>query len=81
MDVTIYSTAMCPYCVKAKTWMIANNILYKEVVLDNKDAINEFKEACPGKTTVPQIIIDEELIGGHDELMEKQEYVLGILNK
>ena len=79
MNVTVFSTNTCPYCVKAKTWLSENDISYDEIVLDNQDAIIRFKESCPGKTTVPQIIVNDELIGGCDDLMEKQEYVFGIL--
>lgn len=79
MNTVIYSTNSCGYCVMAKAWLKENNISYTEIVLDNQEAISKFKEECPGKTTVPQILISGILIGGYDELMEKQEYVLGIL--
>ena len=79
MGVIIYSTNTCPYCIRAKTWLNNNNITYDEVILDNQEAITKFKKDCPGKTTVPQILINDELIGGYDELMEKREYVINLL--
>ena len=79
MGVKIYSTKQCPYCVRAKAWFENHDIIYDEIVLDNQDAIAQYRIDCPGKATVPQIFIEDELIGGHDELMEKQAYVLGIL--
>lgn len=76
MNVLIYSTNRCGYCVRAKAWFETQNISYTEIVLDNQEAIKKFQEDCPGKTTVPQIIINEELIGGYDELIQKQEYII-----
>lgn len=79
MGVKIYSTVQCPYCVRAKKWFKDHDINYDEIILDNQDAIDQYRIDCPGKATVPQIFVGDELIGGHDELMEKQAYVLGIL--
>ena len=81
MSVLIYSTARCGYCVRAKAWFESKNISYDEIVLDNQEAIAKFKDDCPGATTVPQILVDGELIGGYDTLMEKQEYVIGLLQE
>ena len=81
MSVLIYSTARCGYCVRAKAWFESKNIAYDEIVLDNQEAIAKFKDDCPGATTVPQILVDRELIGGYDTLMEKQEYVIGLLQE
>lgn len=77
MNVKIYSTEWCPYCIRAKQWFENHDIDYDEIILDNQDKIEQYRMDCPGKSTVPQIFIESELIGGHDELMEKQEYVLG----
>ena len=79
MAVKIYSTNQCGYCVRVKEWFKARDIEYNEIILDNQEAIAQYRVDCPGMSTVPQIFIENELIGGHSELMEKQEYVLGIL--
>lgn len=76
MEVKIYSTKQCPYCVRAKAWFDVRSIEYNEIILDNQDAIAQYRIDCPGKSAVPQIFVDGELIGGHDELMERQIYVL-----
>jgi len=80
MNVIVYSTNTCPYCVKAKTWLSTNNIKFDEIILDNQDDIAKFKKDCPGKNTVPQILINDELIGGCDDLMARQEYVLDLVS-
>ncbi len=78
--VTVYSTEMCGYCTRAKHWLTENSIEYTEIVLDNQGAIKQFQEDCPGLRTVPQIIIDGDLIdGGWEGLMESKEEVLTLL--
>jgi len=80
MSVLIYSTTMCPFCVRAKTWFDVKGIKFEEIVLDNQDAIASFKNDCPGQTTVPQIIINGTLHdGGYDGLMANQAAVLDML--
>jgi len=69
--VTIYSTATCPICERAKTMLSKWNIEYQEVAIDtDANARREFAEATHNAKTVPQIIIDGKLIGGFSELTE-----------
>ena len=69
--VTVYSTASCPICVKAKTLLGKWNIDYSEVRIDtNDDALEAFRDATQGARSVPQILIDGKLIGGFSELTE-----------
>jgi glutaredoxin 3 len=69
--VTVYSTASCPICVKAKSVLNKWNIDYSEVQIDTDDsALEAFRDATQGARTVPQILIDGKLIGGFSELTE-----------
>ncbi len=69
--VTVYSTASCPICVKAKTMLNKWQIAYDEVMIDqNQSAMREFAEVTHNARTVPQIVIDGKLIGGFSELTE-----------
>jgi len=69
--VTVYSTASCSICERAKNMLQKWNIDYNEVAIDtNADAQREFAEVTQGARTVPQIVIDGELIGGFSELTE-----------
>lgn len=69
--VTVYSTGICPICVKAKTVLRKWNIPYDEIRIDQeKDALREFMRATNGARTVPQIIIDGKCVGGFSELTE-----------
>ena len=69
--VTVYSTATCPICERAKTMLSKWRIDYQEVAIDtDANAQNEFAEVTHGARTVPQITIDGKLIGGFSELTE-----------
>ena len=69
--VTVYSTASCPICVKAKTMLDKWQIAYNEVMIDqDQGAMREFAEVTSNARTVPQIVIDGKLIGGFSELTE-----------
>ncbi len=68
--VTIYSREDCPVCSKAKTMLSKWNIDFEDRPLDNKTAQHEFDILTNGADTVPQIIIDGQLIGGFSELTE-----------
>lgn len=69
--VIVYSTGVCPICVKAKAVLQKWNIPYEEIRIDEqKDALREFSRVTSGARTVPQIIIDGKCIGGFSELTE-----------
>jgi len=80
MRVRVYSTISCGYCKATKTWLSENNIEFEEIMLDNQQAIGQFKEDCPGATMVPQIIIDGVLHkNGYQGLMENAEKIKEML--
>ena len=69
--VTVYSTANCAFCSKAKSMLSKWDIDYSEVRIDaDESALVAFREATLGARTVPQILIDGKLIGGFSELTE-----------
>ncbi len=69
MSIIIYSTETCPYCIRAKDLLNEKGLLFEEIILDNQQAITKFKNDCPGATSVPQILIDDELVeGGYEGL-------------
>ncbi len=69
--VSVYSTASCPFWLKAKNLLNKWNINYSEVAIDTGDsALKEIRDATQGARTVPQILIDGKLIGGFSELTE-----------
>lgn len=69
--VIVYSTGTCTFCARAKSLLDKWNIDFTELRIDTDDKLlREFGEATQGASTVPQIIIDGEHIGGFAELTE-----------
>ena len=70
--VEVYSTPVCGHCRKAKALLTAMDIPYVEYnIYESVDAMNVMREGH--HTTVPQIFIDDVLIGGYDDLLEMQK--------
>jgi len=67
--VELYTTAICPFCVRAKRLLQARGIAYEEIdVGDDPELRAEVMAKSGGRRTVPQIFIDGRSIGGYDEL-------------
>ncbi|WP_413623649.1 glutaredoxin 3 [Luteibacter sp. Lutesp34] len=68
-DITIYSTAVCPYCVAAKNLLKAKGLSWNEVRIDSDPAQRDVMlEKSGGRRTVPQIFINGTHVGGFDDL-------------
>jgi glutaredoxin 3 len=69
--VKIYTTPICPYCVRAKALLKKKGAPFDEVdVFMDADARQEMEDKSNGARTVPQIFIGEKYVGGCDELYE-----------
>lgn len=67
--VTMYTTPICPYCVRAKMLLKKKGVTVEEVdVFMNSDARAEMEAKSGGRYTVPQIFIGERHVGGCDDL-------------
>lgn len=67
--VKIYTTGMCPYCVRAKALLDRKGVDYEEVdVMMDLDARRDMQQRSGGTRTVPQIFIGQTHVGGCDEL-------------
>ncbi len=67
--VEIYTKAFCPYCTRAKQLLTAKGADYEEYdITMGGPKRAEMLERAPGRTTVPQIFIDGQHIGGSDDL-------------
>ena len=66
-SVALFTRPGCPHCARAKELLTENGYLYNEIVLGT-DVSNQTLAAVTGKSKVPQIYIDGELIGGRDDL-------------
>ena len=68
--VKMYTTAVCPYCIRAKQILKARGVQHiEEVRIDLSEAERDHMMALTGRRTVPQIFIGEQHIGGCDDLM------------
>ena len=76
MGIQIYTKDNCMFCKKAKAWFLENNIPNEEIDCSSVDAFSAMKAKVPGATTVPQIIIDGNIIGGWDVLEAHQGPIL-----
>jgi glutaredoxin 3 len=74
-NIIIYTTTHCPYCVKAKNLLNKKQIEFKEIDITDDQARQEMITKSGGKKTVPQIFINNQNIGGYDDLyeLEKQD--------
>jgi len=65
--ISIITKPGCPFCAKAKAHLKAKGLAFEEVVLGT-DATSVSLKAISGKTTVPQVFVDGQHIGGSEEL-------------
>ena len=70
MSVTIYTKDLCGYCDAAKSLLKSMNVRFEEAKIGTDVTREELLEVAPGAKTVPQIVINEKLIGGYDDLVD-----------
>lgn len=68
--VTIYSTGVCPYCIRAKQLLQARGVTeFDEIRIDQDPEQRAVMMERTGRRTVPQIFIGDHHVGGHDDLV------------
>ena len=68
-EITLYSTAVCPYCVAAKNFLKSKGRTWTEVRIDQDPAEREKMMARTRRTSVPQIFVGDVHVGGYDDMM------------
>lgn len=68
-DVVMYTTAVCPYCVAAKNFLKQRGVAWREVRVDLDPAEREAMVARARRTSVPQIFINGQHVGGFDDMV------------
>ncbi|HXP77070.1 MAG TPA: glutaredoxin 3 [Stellaceae bacterium] len=67
--VEIYSTMFCPYCARAKSLLERKGVKYENFdIIEDSSKREEMLKRANGRTSVPQIFINGEHIGGCDDL-------------
>lgn len=70
--IEIYTRPQCPYCTHAKALLKSRSIPYDEIGTLDPDRLNEMLDRTNGRT-LPQILVNEQPIGGFTELRELDE--------
>jgi len=68
--VVMYTTAICPYCMRAKALLNRKGVAFEEFQIEgNRERMREMLERSR-RNTVPQIFIDDYHVGGYDDMAE-----------
>jgi glutaredoxin 3 len=81
MTAIVWSKYNCPYCDQAKALLTQRGIKYEERKIGDGYTREELLEAVPNARTVPQIFINNQLIGGFTELRRYIEETAGGFGK
>ena len=70
----LYTTRFCPYCIRARSLLDSKAVAYRDIGVDHDQQLRREMMERSGRTTVPQIWIGEQHIGGFDDLnlLERQ---------
>lgn len=72
--IEVYTTNYCPYCVRAKQLLDIKDLDYTVIDVTGDDAARiALVEKSGGRKTVPQIFINDQPIGGYDDLRLLEE--------
>ena len=68
-SVKMYTSNYCPFCTRAKALLLKRGVTQlEEIVVDGKPDLRAHMTQLTGRTSVPQIFINDTLIGGCDDL-------------
>jgi len=67
-SIDIYTKATCPFCHRAKALLNSKGAAFNEIAIDGNNVKREEMIVRSGRTTVPQIFIDGQHVGGCDDL-------------
>ncbi len=66
--VIVYSSAWCPYCIRAKQLLTQKGVAFDEISVDGRPDVRAEMTRKAGRTSVPQIWIGATHVGGCDDL-------------
>ncbi|MEM6836966.1 MAG: glutaredoxin 3 [Cyanobacteria bacterium P01_C01_bin.120] len=68
-NIEIYTWSSCPYCIRAKALLGKKGVQYTEHCIDgDEDARDQMSTRADGRRSLPQIFINDQHIGGCDDL-------------
>jgi glutaredoxin 3 len=68
MNVLMYTTAVCPYCMMAERLLASKGVAIEKVRIDLDPARRDEMMEKTGRRTVPQIYVGDTHVGGYDDL-------------
>ena len=69
-EVELYTTTFCPYCARARLLLERKGVPYADIdIIEQPERRDKMIRRAGGRTSVPQIFINGEHIGGSDELV------------
>ncbi|NBA94132.1 glutaredoxin 3 [Pseudomonas sp. R5(2019)] len=68
VNVVVYSSDYCSYCIRAKQLLDAKGVAFEEIKVDGKPQVRAEMSQKAGRTSVPQIWIGATHVGGCDDL-------------
>ena len=68
-EIVMYTSAICGFCVAAKTFLKSQGLDWREVRIDLDVAERERMVALARRTSVPQIFVGDTHVGGYDDMM------------
>lgn len=69
----IYTTSICPYCLRAKDLLQRKGVEYNEINAEDPKVRADMVTKAGGKMTVPQIFIGDKHVGGYDDLQALED--------
>ena len=70
-NVEIYTWSTCPFCIRAKALLVQKGVDFTEYCIDgDEEARDAMTERANGKRSLPQIFINDQSIGGCNELYD-----------
>jgi len=69
-EITIYTSSLCGYCYRAKGLLDSKSVSYTEISVDGDPVIRQEMMRRAQQRTVPQIFINDQHIGGCDDLYQ-----------
>jgi glutaredoxin 3 len=67
-QVEMYATMWCPYCARARALLTQKGVAFTEIDIEEQPRRRDEMIRRAGRTSVPQIFINGEHIGGSDEM-------------
>ena len=70
MSVVVYTKDLCGYCDAAKSLLRKMNVRFNEAKIGTDITREELLEIVPNARTAPQIVINNKIVGGYDDLVD-----------